>query len=691
MTSVDRQYKNTGAFPYQIVSTPLTPLDCACLGYYHFNHRVWQDGVGFVTRNGYMDIIERAQKLFMYYVERQAGADQLRIQRLAAMRVQIGFAAALKKMEAAILTRDWEAMDVLIDEGAPVNASTEGGHTLLTIAAYTGLSAVNREQRQVLAVELLMDRPPGQVAPAPDGEAKNKHTPLTIAAYNGRHNVIEALMFRGANVNHVTTEGRTALMFACMNAKTDIVRLLLGLGALCDFKDFEGRDAMWYAVENGMPEAVQMIGDARLRMKSSVVVRTTFDPVLSCPWGCGNNFHESVLSIHIETCRRVVVSCPLSCGVVGMFRDELQDHMQLSCRRKRVRCPQACIMVVCQDDVTEHLKSVCGRTEMVCELGCGKTLAREEWPSHAYKYCPFRRQRCALCGEEMDYRVVHRHTNRLCPLRQVPCGRECGAMMTSVERLAHEAGDCPLKPATCKCGMEFPTSQLAEHLVHACADRVVVCTRGCGRSVVARDLQEHLDDSCALRFVLCPDKCGARVCVRDLKYHKNEVCKFRWVNCRWDRCIHKMRECERWVHEEQQCKRRQVPCGQGCGIYTGLKLIEAHKRDECTHRFVPCRRQECVVQVRLNEMDEHLQMTCRYRFVYCPLGCKQVIPFATSGRHQSKECPERLVACVWGCGDQVKAMDIALHEVSQCLHRVVAVAAPVAAPKPKRRVLPAAE
>ncbi len=29
-------------------------------------------------------------------------------------------------MEAAILTRDWEAMDVLIDEGAPVNASTEG-------------------------------------------------------------------------------------------------------------------------------------------------------------------------------------------------------------------------------------------------------------------------------------------------------------------------------------------------------------------------------------------------------------------------------------------------------------------------------------------------------------------------------------------------------------------------------------
>ncbi len=32
-------------------------------------------------------------------------------------------------------------------------------------------------------------------------EAKNKHIPLTIAAYNGRSAVIEALLKRGANVN----------------------------------------------------------------------------------------------------------------------------------------------------------------------------------------------------------------------------------------------------------------------------------------------------------------------------------------------------------------------------------------------------------------------------------------------------------------------------------------------------------
>lgn len=75
-------------------------------------------------------------------------------------------------MDAAIEMRDWELMDQLIDEGAPVNASTEGGHTLLTIAAYTGAYTQNREQRQVLAVELLVDRPAGQRGPAVDGYVK---------------------------------------------------------------------------------------------------------------------------------------------------------------------------------------------------------------------------------------------------------------------------------------------------------------------------------------------------------------------------------------------------------------------------------------------------------------------------------------------------------------------------------------
>ncbi len=74
-------------------------------------------------------------------------------------------------------------------------------------------------------------------------------------------------------------------------------------------------------------------------------------------------------------------------------------------------------------------------------------------------------------------------------------------------------------------------------------------------------------------------------------------------------------------------------------------------------------------QVPLDEMDHHLKFDCRYRYVYCPIGCKQVIWFATAGTHVNKECPFRLVKCKWDCGDEVKAMDIELHETEQCLHR----------------------
>ena len=42
------------------------------------------------------------------------------------------------------------------------------GHTMLTCAAYAGEYAMNREMQRVLVVELLLDRPQGQIAPAVD-------------------------------------------------------------------------------------------------------------------------------------------------------------------------------------------------------------------------------------------------------------------------------------------------------------------------------------------------------------------------------------------------------------------------------------------------------------------------------------------------------------------------------------------
>lgn len=91
---------------------------------------------------------------------------------------------------------------------------------------------------------------------------------------------------------------------------------------------------------------------------------------------------------------------------------------------------------------------------MPCVLDCGKIVRREELPSHYARYCPFRKQKCELCGDEMDYKTVYRHTNRLCPLRLVPCGRECGVILKAVDKAAHELEQCDLRPDTCdRCGL----------------------------------------------------------------------------------------------------------------------------------------------------------------------------------------------------------------------------------------------
>ena len=48
---------------FRIVPRPLTCLDCACLGYYHFNHKVWRPSGGWFIRNNFTDLIERVHQM----------------------------------------------------------------------------------------------------------------------------------------------------------------------------------------------------------------------------------------------------------------------------------------------------------------------------------------------------------------------------------------------------------------------------------------------------------------------------------------------------------------------------------------------------------------------------------------------------------------------------------------------------
>ena len=60
-----------------------------------------------------------------------------------------------------------------------------------------------------------------------DDANKHGHNPLIWASICGHSEVIKALLLRGANINHKTAEGRTALHYACLYSKAKAADTLL--------------------------------------------------------------------------------------------------------------------------------------------------------------------------------------------------------------------------------------------------------------------------------------------------------------------------------------------------------------------------------------------------------------------------------------------------------------------------------
>ena len=62
-------------------------------------------------------------------------------------------------------------------------------------------------------------------------KGNNNVTPLILASQQGKLDVVEYLLKKGARVNDVMTDGKTALLMACKNGHTEIVKRLMEKGA----------------------------------------------------------------------------------------------------------------------------------------------------------------------------------------------------------------------------------------------------------------------------------------------------------------------------------------------------------------------------------------------------------------------------------------------------------------------------
>uniref|UniRef100_A0A1A9WY66 K Homology domain-containing protein n=1 Tax=Glossina brevipalpis TaxID=37001 RepID=A0A1A9WY66_9MUSC len=140
------------------------------------------------------------------------------------------------------------AVKLLLDQGSDINAQIETNrNTALTLACFQGRHEV---------VSLLLDRKANV-----EHRAKTGLTPLMEAASGGYIEVGRVLLDKGADVNAapVPTSRDTALTIAADKGHLKFVELLLLRGAAVEVKNKKGNSPLWLAAHGGHLSVVEIL------------------------------------------------------------------------------------------------------------------------------------------------------------------------------------------------------------------------------------------------------------------------------------------------------------------------------------------------------------------------------------------------------------------------------------------------
>lgn len=172
-------------------------------------------------------------------------------------------------------------VQVLLDEGANINAKTNDGDTALIIAALEGhadivtlltekgadvntkkndgwtalMAAVLGEKVDI--VRYLMNKEADINATTNDGG-----TALMAVAQLGNVDITLALLEKGANINAKATNGATPLIQATQEGHVEVVKILLANGADMNAQRLDGPSALMMSVQNAHIATVQLLLDA---------------------------------------------------------------------------------------------------------------------------------------------------------------------------------------------------------------------------------------------------------------------------------------------------------------------------------------------------------------------------------------------------------------------------------------------
>lgn len=134
-------------------------------------------------------------------------------------------------------------IQLLLDAGAPLDFHAEYGRTALDEAVYCGHYPV--------VIELLTRQPNGIFFTLAE-EGGMKRTPLMTAALRGHDELVKYLIYKGANINALSSHDATPLHHACLGGvkqcSLETIIFMINQGAAINAVDFAGDTPLHYAV-----------------------------------------------------------------------------------------------------------------------------------------------------------------------------------------------------------------------------------------------------------------------------------------------------------------------------------------------------------------------------------------------------------------------------------------------------------
>lgn len=171
--------------------------------------------------------------------------------------------AAEIALKGAFANRDDAKIREAVKDGARVNIRNRDGSTLLEYAVSTGDKNL---------VELIVDR-------GADLNATTRgFTPLMSAAWNGRVEIMRILIKSGADINARDDYGRTPLMLAVSHNKVEAVKLLLAKGAEKNLRESDGYTALDIGIKEKRYAIVQQLRAAGAKRQENAGT-TAYHPV----------------------------------------------------------------------------------------------------------------------------------------------------------------------------------------------------------------------------------------------------------------------------------------------------------------------------------------------------------------------------------------------------------------------------